>query len=479
MTLSLLSYRLRSERGVGIVTAMFVLTFMLMLGLAAYAQVDTQTSLSRVDRERESAFNLAEAALSAHIFVLSKRWPSREGGAAGAFPVSCDHATTDPAPSAEPQCPLPVRDVANIFRSPDFDAARTEFDWTVRVVDNDLDDQPGTPTDPDETPDPGPEPFETFYSEALLAEADAAGAYDPPGTDPPQTATWDRNGDGKLWVRAEAEVRGEPRILVAQVKVEEVGVPFPSSAISAGGFGTGNNGNDDLINQYPEGGGLPGTIYVRCTEAEAAANPDCSSYVPGQIEEPVVICYTDSPAPCTPQPTTAIPPEFLDILRNTAKQQNTYYDGVCPPTPEGPASIGGSPTANSTVGDGSVVFIENRSCTFAANDTWHSETDPGLLITTNGTLAFTGSQTFNGLIYAANLQGDDFNDQPVIDLGGNVRIVGAVAVDGQGTVNIGSTGNPPDGDPFVLQYAPNVLDDIEAFGTAGIIQNTWREIPAN
>ena len=66
--------RLRDdERGMVIVTAVMLLLIMVAIGLAVLSQVDTQTTQSRKERERESSFNLAEAALSAQTFVLGRR----------------------------------------------------------------------------------------------------------------------------------------------------------------------------------------------------------------------------------------------------------------------------------------------------------------------------------------------------------------------------------------------------------------------
>ena len=50
-----------------------MLMVMVAIGLAVLSQVDTQTTQSRKERERESSFNLAEAALSAQTFVLGRR----------------------------------------------------------------------------------------------------------------------------------------------------------------------------------------------------------------------------------------------------------------------------------------------------------------------------------------------------------------------------------------------------------------------
>ena len=65
--------KLNDERGNVIVTAILLMAVMLSLGFAVMSQVDTQTPSRAVERERESTFNLAEAALSAQTFILGRR----------------------------------------------------------------------------------------------------------------------------------------------------------------------------------------------------------------------------------------------------------------------------------------------------------------------------------------------------------------------------------------------------------------------
>ena len=71
------------ERGNVLVTAILLMSVMLSVGIAVASTVDTQTEQSRKERERESTFNLAEAALSAQTFILGRR-----GTGTAAEPVS-------------------------------------------------------------------------------------------------------------------------------------------------------------------------------------------------------------------------------------------------------------------------------------------------------------------------------------------------------------------------------------------------------
>jgi len=65
--------KLAEERGNVLVTAIMLMAVMLSVGMAVASTVDTQTAQSRKERERESTFNLAEAALSAQTFILGRR----------------------------------------------------------------------------------------------------------------------------------------------------------------------------------------------------------------------------------------------------------------------------------------------------------------------------------------------------------------------------------------------------------------------
>jgi hypothetical protein len=58
-----------------------------------------------------------------------------------------------------------------------------------------------------------------------------------------------------------------------------------------------------------------------------------------------------------------------------------------------------------------------------------------------------------------------------VDLEGNVSIQGAIVIDGPGGLYAGSS-------KVNLVWDPNVFNNLKAFGTASIVQNTFREISA-
>ena len=115
------------------------------------------------------------------------------------------------------------------------------------------------------------------------------------------------------------------------------------------------------------------------------------------------------------------------------------------------------------------------------NSAWNTPENPGILIVGSGRIGFRGNALYNGVIYMINgsdgyngatpIQGD------VLTVQGNSCIFGAVVIDGPGGISVGSSNgaNRCDGN---IAYNPNASNNLKAFGTAGIVQNSFREIVA-
>jgi hypothetical protein len=212
-----MSKLIRSERGTVMVTAVLLLGIMFTLGLAALSQVDTQTAQSRQEREQESTFNLAEAALSAQTFVLGRRGtglPSRP------YPVEGCPTTGDSY-----FCPLQSQ-IAKSYNGAgqvDFDAGAT---WRTYVRDD---------------RDPVTNQPVRFWSDDIVDSSN------------PKYNAWaryDADGNRHVWVRAEAVVRGRKRAVVAWVRIEDRVIAFPQYAILAGyitGKNSGGHGGRPLV----------------------------------------------------------------------------------------------------------------------------------------------------------------------------------------------------------------------------------------
>jgi hypothetical protein len=274
-----------------------------------------------------------------------------------------------------------------------------------------------------------------FYSDALLSGP-----------------TYDANDDGYVWVRATSLLHGHRRTLVALVKAEKTTLNFPRHTLVAGWFTTTNNGNKVIIDNS---GGFspPSEAVVRCASAGSTPPvPNCADYQAnkGQLS-PERVTFDPNQPP-------AVSPEALDSLRIAAQADGNYYaSGSCP------ASLQGNQP-------GETVFIENASSCgpYNGNNDYNTAAKPGWLIIANGKLTINGGATFYGVIYHANVSN---STGTLVDLEGNVSINGSIVVDGNGGLFAGSS-------KVNLVWNPNVFNNLTAFGTAGIVQNTFREINA-
>jgi Tfp pilus assembly protein PilX len=275
-----------------------------------------------------------------------------------------------------------------------------------------------------------------FYSDSLLSGA-----------------TYDANDDGYVWARATSVLNGHRRTLVALVKAEKTTVNFPRHTMVAGWFTTTNNGNKVIIDNS---GGFspPSEAVVRC--AAAGTTPPvagCADYQAGKGQlSPERVTFD-------PNQPSAVTPEALDSLRAAALADGNYYAvGSCP------ASLQGNQP-------GETVFIEDAaSCPiYNGNSDYNTLAKPGWVIIGKGQIKINGTATFYGVIYHANL--DNVSSPARVSLGGNVSINGSIVVDGVGGIDAGSS-------KVNIVWNPNVFNNLTAFGTAGIVQNTFREISA-
>jgi hypothetical protein len=412
--------RLQREEGWAVVTAVMVLMLMMSFGLAAYAVVDTQTAESKKDRNREASFNLSEGALQEQAYVLGFNWP-------GAAPGYVDCSSGAGADSTPPGvCPQPANLVGGNFTQ--VDVAQGAI-WKTSVRDNRI--SPG-----------GAVQNSDFYDPTVETTA-CMGTNTAP-------CRWDANGDGKLWIRASATVRGKTRTLVALVKRERLTEDFPRVALKADHFSTSNNGNKVIIDS------TGAQIVTRCQYVPSGRPCEDYNASKGQVAPAGSIVHEP------PQTAPTMDDGQLARFKAAAESSTprTYYD-YCPPSLTG-----------------SVVYIDvpaGTTCSYSSNPVWNSATAPGLVIMPRGRMSLTGGATFYGVLYFANQDGYTGD---VLDIGGNVEVVGGVVVDGGGGVTIGSSGAGGSNGPN-LSFAANAFNPLATFGTAGLIQSTWRELPGN
>jgi len=403
---------IRDERGNVIVTAMLVLGIMMALGLAAMSRVDNQTAQSRTERHRESTFNLTEGALSQQIFILGRRGT---GTAANPYPAVCGTGL-----AASGFCPDSAKLALSYDKATqnDFDADTKWFTW---VRDN--------ATSGSTVPD-------TFWTDSLLGNP-ATGAGGRP--------RYDQNDDKLVWVRAEGLVRGRYRAIVGLIRIEPKPVTLPGYAILSGTFETTNNGNHSA--QIVDTTGSLG-VTVRCGSANGTGpTSGCLEYESNKDQIKPDITHTGY------SETTTLSQDDLESLIDVAKANGTYYTSQ-------PASLAGD-----------VVVLDPGGSTlwkYIGNDQFNSPSNPGMVILLSGKLELDGTVNYYGLIYHANLSNS--SDSDLVKVHGNSQLHGGVIVDGKGGVEAGSSGK------LNIKFDRNAFTNVNAFGTAGVVQNTWREI---
>jgi len=407
-----------SEAGSILIVAIILMSVMLSVALSSFAFIDGQQRRAAEQRQRETALNLAEGVLYAQGFALARSWPGNTDDGA-AMPAKCTAAAVqflcpDPRTLAAANSPTPAS--AN-FTSADASSGVT---WTTRIRDNGG-------------------PLSDAFDVTQMNATQTTGAVPCPGP-----CTWDANGDLKLWVQAQATVRGRPRNLVALLRREEFAESFgANNAVTAGSFETTNSGNKTIID-------VTGSqAVVRC----APVGPGCTDYESNKNQ------VTPAPIsiPATPR---AMTPEQLERFKAAAQSANpSTYHTSCPPTYTG-----------------RVVFVDLPSataCSDSNNATYNSEAQPGVLVMARGTLSMKG--TFHGLVYMVNGPGSEPHlSGTVLTVAANGEIIGGLAIDGAGRLVAGQAS----GNRATITFSPNAFNSLVSFGTTGLVQNTWRELPA-
>jgi hypothetical protein len=407
--------RLRREDGWTLVTALMLMAMMLGLGMSTYAYVDTQQQQSGDTRKRETAFNVSEATLNAQIFALSRDWPGAgmaPGKENNPYPV-CTQTST------ELRCPS-VATLSGLFASPDTAAG---LSWQTEVHDNNA-------------------PNPNFYSEVSTRLA----------------PSYDANDDGKVWIRSQATARDKTRTLIALVRAQEQDEEIPHLTLLAGSLEISNNGghNNRAIIDATGGGGrnLP---QVRCTPTLLEL-VSCLGHPLGLLGAD--LSWFIKKPQIQPLPTlantgyslgAAMSVEARARLKARAIADGRYYTS-CPSV----AELAGP-----------VVYIESGNCTYTDSTVVNSATAPGIVLMNNGTLHFGGKLIFHGVIYGIN----PLNiNGTVVTVHANAEIHGGVMVDGDGRLVAGSNAWTN------IKFVAGAFNAARSYGSAGIIQNTFREI---
>ena len=409
--------RLRQEEGSALVTAIVLVTVMVMLGLAVYAMADTEQKQAGNERVRESAFVVAEAALDAQVLQLSRTFPLV---ATQAYPTGCTAAA-----ATATTCPDPVA-MSGSYTGGDYASGcngSAVTQWTTRVRDNGRG-------------------AEKYYSRAIVDGNE----------------TWDANADGALWVRAEGVAGCRARSVVTLVASKEISLPFPRNVVTANWFRTTNMGKKVIVD----------------TEGKFAMPPDIRPDPDQQSSQPADLSVRCNPAPPTgaclgfdpakgqiapntakvaPSPSPMLSTSQIDSMRALARSLNTYYP------------LGSCPTSLT----GKIVFVEQLepTCSTPGNGAGNTAASPGMLVVARGTYTIGGNSAFYGVIYMlnqTNITG------PVVNLQGTALIQGAVSIDGPGGLAAGASKTN-------LIFDPRSQSLVKGLGAGAAVPNTWRELP--
>jgi hypothetical protein len=246
---------------------------------------------------------------------------------------------------------------------------------------------------------------------------------------------YDANGDDRVWVRAQSTVRGKRRTLVGLVRVGKTVEEMPRAVLLAGKFRTTNSGNKVIV----ETQGAP--LQVRCLPS-----PGCLDYAVNKNQV----------SPDTTQTGylggDALRDDQIQRLRERAIAEGTWSQG-CPATPAG-----------------ELVFVEEGDCAYGneAMPCCNSAALPGVFIVNRGSITIDGNIVFHGLIYAANRNN---SNGWLVTVQGTALVKGAISIDRGGGLQIGTSA-------LNLSFDANVFNRVISYPNAGIVQNTWRELPA-
>lgn len=385
-----------------------------VMGLLAIGLAFAMATMSTVDvQQRESGITRTkEVAFNAAEAALS----AQTFALAQDWPGSAGKAyTTCTQATASSRCPS-GQALMSATASPD---AKNGVTWNTKVRDNN---QPGTLN---------------FYDDALTAAAPA----------------WDQNKDGKVWVRSQAKVGSRTRTVVALVRVEEAPEEMPRSAIITGRLEISNNGKKVIVDGSV---GSDPTVQVRCTVQLLDTTPCLGHILQGVtgtlakllgllndqlLPNKVVEGYTGGPA---------LDAEARARLERTAIADGTWY-ATCP---------AGLPS-------GRIVWIESGDCSYQSNTVVNSASAPGLIVLdNNATISLNGTLDYHGIIYSPNVNNLSTDR---VRVHGNARVFGGVLIDGQGMLEAGSS-------KVNVTLALGAFDNVKSYASAGMIQNTWREI---
>jgi Tfp pilus assembly protein PilX len=413
------------ESGSALVAGIIILVIILGFGMAVLSQADVQSHQTGNEAWGEATYNNAEGALDAEANLMQQSWPT-------ATTSTCNQSS-----ASSTFCPGTA--LTNSFSTTYTGHLFSNPQWTVQIVD-----------------DSGGE-SSNYYSDAAASTA----------------PSYDANGDGKVWIRAQTIIQAQKRIVVAEMVRQTVVVQLPHNTITSGGTFTSNRGNKVIIEttDAAPGSSLAGSVAVRCGSSTSSPSygDSCEGWDPSQGQLDPATNYQGGYV----DPSggyTAVSQSALASLKQAAQANGTYYNGTCPTSLTGLVYVDNPPGGNCTYLGGN----------WNISSTPPAKTDvPGMLIMGDGTLTFNGNINYFGVIYMVNASGTTpttgactsaQQNGPVFMVHGTGSIYGSLFVDKCGIIDAGSS-------------AYNIIFDSAAFNAAtaysqpSLAKNTFRIVP--
>jgi Tfp pilus assembly protein PilX len=419
--------RAREEDGFVVISAVVLLTVILGLGLGLLLFADTQQKASTREQATEAAFNVAEAALNAQVGQLSRKWPRT----VTEMPTECS-ATS--AASETNDCPsstdlkLDPNTGSTSCSGKDAWGSPLTNQWTTYVRE-----------------DPGSAPL--FNSTTELGKASYASSE-----------------AGALWVRSVGVVQCHPVAVVSLVTRLRKSLVMPEDAIAGNWFKMTNKGNKAIVDRRGRADEAA-PVSMRCEAPHERSTGKCEEYEVSK--EQVTPPIDEHPTTSTVTLTTS----QLEILKSEAQGYGTYYSLTSPY--HCPTSMTELEGVALSTGGRAPVYVEGcGELNIKANGVANTEADPGFLVLANGTLELSGTSTYYGVIYAANLQK---SEGAVVKLQGNTLVVGGIIVDGKGGIEFGSSGQ--NGKPANLEFDSLAIHNLTISAGAASTRNSFRILP--
>jgi Tfp pilus assembly protein PilX len=443
---------LREESGSALVAGIIILFIILGFGLAVLSTADTQSHQTGKEASGEAAFNLAEGALDSEADLLQQSWPS-------AATSTCDQST-----AASTYCPGSA--ITNAFNTTYAGKWFTNPTWSVQLVDDNGGNCSTTTCDTTKE-------TSNYYTDSFRSAS----------------YSYDQNKDDMIWIRAQANVGGQQRIVVAEMIRTKQVISLPKNVITAGGTYTSNDGNKVIINANDNayGGSGAGPLNIRCTVPTTGGvtaptyGNQCAGWDPskGQLSPSGDYTgnYTDPNGGGSP-----VDQNILNELKYTAQSAGTYYTS-CPPN-DG-AHLNGiiyvdlpTPTSSCTYTQGSFngPWTSTGCPASAPTPCPATNATPGAIIFGQGTLEINGPVDYYGIIFIVNPSSPAMVggvctsfDGPEFWVHGGANIFGGIFVNGCGTVNAGDSAANVDFDSAAFA-------GFSAYPTPELAKNTFRVI---